>query len=217
MKLILSFDDYCEENWRLAKLLEKYNLEKYTIWFIDLRNHLAEMMIEEFNKLKFEIGSHTFNHPYDLKLLLDRDLYYEIVESRKYLQMEQYINWFCYPKGRYNERVKNKVKEAGYEFARTTKILGIKWDDPLEQGTTIHIYPRKEYQGRYWLELAKKWFEKAKKENGTFHLWGHAWEIDKLKEWKSTEKFFKFLRVFFTKYESCYFGMEKNKKHLRKR
>ncbi len=36
------------------------------------------------------------------------------------------VNWFCYPRGRYNDLVLSNVVEAGYKYARTTLVGNFK-------------------------------------------------------------------------------------------
>ena len=196
MKLILSFDDYCEENYKLMQLLKKYELEKYTIWFIDLRNKEAMKQIKYLSGAGFEIGCHTFSHPPDLKQLNNAELLNEIIDAKMMIEgiINKPICWFCPPRGRYDNRVIRLISGV-YKYLRTVDLFNIKRrKDEYIKPTTIHIYPRKEYNGRHWLELAKEWFLKAKKENETFHIWGHAEEINRLNEWDNLEIFFKFLK-----------------------
>lgn len=206
-KFITSWDDYCLENYKLAKILKKHKLP--AIFFIELNKKEAKDQIKYLSDLGFEIGSHTINHPQDLKkFALEGNfekLYYEIDDSKKILEQltEKTIEWFCYPRGRYNDVIKDVVETFGYKFARTTKVLNIEHPkDPLEIETSIHVYPkRKEYNGKNWFKLAVNLFDKAYKNNGYFHLWGHGWEIEKFDMWEDLEQFLKYVKSTF--YAEC--------------
>jgi peptidoglycan/xylan/chitin deacetylase (PgdA/CDA1 family) len=69
----------------------------------------------------WEIDSHTINHP-DLPGIDDSHLRYELEASRARLKKEFGVaaNFFCYPAGRYDDRVVAAVKSAGYLAATTT-------------------------------------------------------------------------------------------------
>lgn len=203
MKIQLSFDDYCPENYKLADLLTKYGFVSKTIFFIEceIPDHFAQIM--NLDGYGFEIGSHTITHPPDMKLLVPEVLRYEISGSKTKLEelIDKEIKWFCYPKGKYNKKVQEHVKLAGYEYARTVKVDH--WHSPYkyEQNPTVHIYPRKEYKGLPWKMFAEKTLDKlAILEDPTFHLWGHAWEIEKFNYWEQLEEFL----IHLNKYENTH-------------
>ena len=197
--IITSWDDYCEENYRMAELLKKYKLPG--IFFLPTERPLVDFcakQIEDLADQGFKIGCHTKTHPLDLKILDNHQLKSEIKDCRKQLQemANQEINWFCYPRGRYDLRVKNVVIGTGFKYARTTKILNIKpSEDNFEIKTAIHVgCARKEYGDKDWLIVAFELFDKAmKKENSVFHLWGHGWEIAKFNQWEKLERLLKYL------------------------
>lgn len=138
-----------------------------------------------------EIGAHTVNHPQDLKILPHPELKAELENSREILRKltGQKVDKFCYPRGRYNEIVKSAVREAGYTYARTTQVgctrSGV---DPYEVETTVHLYPRHEYEGLDILVYAKQKMDEALAGGGYFHLWLHSWEVDKLGLWEKLEQ-----------------------------
>lgn len=47
-----------------------------------------------------------------------------------------------------------------------------------------------------WLNLAKNLFNYAYQEGEIFHLWGHAWEIEKYGMWEDLENFFQYLKKY---------------------
>ncbi len=199
IKIQSSWDDFCPQNYRLAELLKKYKIP--AIFFIECDKLEKIKQIKDLANMGFEIGCHTRTHPADLKRLTKEQLSDEIISPRILLQANtgQSIDWFCYPKGKYDNRVKGIVEEAGYKFARTTKVE-IPWSfDPLEIFTSWHCYNRKEYHGKPWLKYAKYWLKfidnnfKKGTEASEIHFWGHAWEIDKYDDWDNLEKLFKLI------------------------
>lgn len=46
---------------------------------------------------------------------------------------------------------------------------------------------------RNWVSWAKAWVEVATTQDGTFHLWGHSWEIDAHDQWDDLEALFRHL------------------------
>lgn len=67
------------------------------------------------------IASHSVTHPSDLREFPDSSLRYEVVESKRILETELgiTIKHFVYPEGKYDERVENWVRLAGYSSALT--------------------------------------------------------------------------------------------------
>lgn len=70
----------------------------------------------------WEIDSHTMTHP-DLKALTDAQLAFEIGDSRTTLQREfgVPVNFFAYPRGRYDPQAEAALRAAGYLAAVTTQ------------------------------------------------------------------------------------------------
>jgi len=68
------------------------------------------------------IGSHSMSHK-DLTKLSEDRIISEVYDSKKILE-DKFgikINNFCYPYGKFNRLVTNKVEKAGYIRAFTTK------------------------------------------------------------------------------------------------
>jgi len=130
-----------------------------------------------------------------MKLLPSEVCFDEIKDNKVWLEgiIGKKIMKFAYPRGRYDYNVIKQVKKAGYEEARTTIVLKLATFDPLMTPTTIHVRQRDEYNGVDWLTLAKEYIERAYKDNGIFHLWGHSKEISKLRQWEKLEEFFQYI------------------------
>ena len=194
MKIISSWDDGRREDIRLAKLLEKYEIPG--IFFIP--SGITDLSNDEIKKLseRFEIGGHTITHPFDMKLLTYQQQKDEILGDKETLEgiIGKEIEWFCYPKGKYNNITIEVVKDAGYKYARTTKVFSIRQPiDNYRVESTVHVFNgRKEYRGKTWLQVALEQYLLAKEnENSYYHIWGHSWEIERDDLWEELEYLFK--------------------------
>jgi peptidoglycan/xylan/chitin deacetylase (PgdA/CDA1 family) len=198
LRFISSWDDGRADDVRLAALLLKYNLPG--IFFIP---DCAELSDEQIVQLAehFEIGGHTVSHPQDLKLLKFDELRHEIEDNRFNLRdlTGQQVYGFCYPRGRYDDKVIAAVKLAGYQWARGTVILNNKDYGPYRINGTIHAgCPRPEYGEVSWYDRALFEAGHAARTGSVFHVWGHSWEVSKYREWDNLENLFKYLTDHFT-------------------
>lgn len=189
-KVLISIDDYHPANEILADIFMHYGLQKNVIFFIECNEPEKVDQIHSLSNRGFEIGSHTINHPMDIKQLDYDQLEYEITQSRKALQAitDQKIEWFCYPRGRYNEDVVRIIKESGYLYARTTKIGMPDYRNPYELRTTAHFFQRKEYEGKHWTSVAQEAMTQT-----NLHFWGHAKEIIQQKDFENIKNLCEFL------------------------
>ena len=87
-------------------------------------------------------GSHSRTHPF-LCRSTDRELASEVSGSKKIIEekLQSPVDFFCYPYGDYDPRVKKAVMSAGYRGAVTTKRgLLHHGDDPYELRRTLIRY-----------------------------------------------------------------------------
>ena len=200
VKIEFSFDDGGKLDLRIVELLKKYCIQGtfyIVLDWVGTEGHLNWEDIKELDKEGFIIGSHSMMHPQDLKMLYDEQLHYEIQNSKDLLEtaLGHSISSFCYPHGRADERVKNKVKEAGYENARGTGKAGItKREDEFYLPGTIHIFQREEYKGKSIYEYAKEVIDKVKKEGGYCNIWGHSLEISRDGNFGVLEEILKYVK-----------------------
>lgn len=179
-----SFDDYHPGNFKIALLFEKYGIR--STFFIETREPEARDQIKHLNLAGHEIGAHTIHHPSDLKKLNGVECMSEIQGSKSMIESITGVpcNSFCYPRGRFNEDVIDKVKLAGFKDARTTHVLQTQVDDPYKTPTTIHLFPlRDEYKSRDIEDLFKFYFDHVSKNGGVLSVWGHAKEIIEYDYW----------------------------------
>jgi peptidoglycan/xylan/chitin deacetylase (PgdA/CDA1 family) len=180
----LSFDDYHPANLKIDEILHEQGLE--ATFFIETGRPEARKQIEELYLRGHDIGAHTISHPGDMKLLNRLECVGEVEGSKRMIEQitDRPCTVFAYPRGRFNDEVVAVVRRAGFEEARTTHVLKTRWDDPMRQPTTLHLYDgRKEYNGRDWMALAEFYLADVVKNGGTFSEWGHAFENERDNLW----------------------------------
>lgn len=156
---------------------------------------------------RFEIGGHTLRHR-RLVHLRDVEARQEIAEGKDHL--EQLIGHpvvsFCYPGGAYTAAHVAMVAELGFTSARTVERLVLGEDNRrFELSTTMNAY-RHLVDGPWllrftngnlvrtarcfwnWDDLAIALFDAKLRTGGTYHLWGHSWEIDNFDGWGRLER-----------------------------
>ncbi len=174
--IALTFDDGWQSFFINAlPILNKYNF-KATVFIIsgyvgnksrwDYKNkgHLSWHEIKILVDEGIEIGSHSVNHV-DLRYLDDNKLEYEIAGSKKQIEdkLGLPVKHFSYPFGRYNRRVIEAVKRAGYENAFA---LGAGSDDFAVSRHCMYLYDTpysinmKLFRGS-WLEQCKDYINNS--------------------------------------------------------
>lgn len=203
MKILSSWDDGSIHDKRMAELMSKYDIE--TTFYVPVmwqkvntlkrRYSLSLDELQEIAKVH-TIGSHTISHPHLTAIQID-DAYTEIYDSKKMLEdlIDKPVTSFCYPRGYYNDSIKEMVVAAGYSDARTTKVGYLSSADPYETHTAVHVgYPRREYEGKHWAEYAAELINSNNTDDKVFHFWGHSEEIDRFNQWDNLELFLKALK-----------------------
>lgn len=156
----------------------------------------------------FEIGGHTINHEI-LTEVPASDIEYIVTTCKKIHEdnLGETIRMFCYPRGRYTSYTVKALKKAGYEGARTVKLLATDTNYGLyDLPTSIQVYRHTRTQylrnlgrarafgrladyvgplgfGNDWIALGKKLFDRVLRDGGVWHLWGHSWELDEMSLW----------------------------------
>lgn len=128
----ITFDDgYKDVLQNAYPILEKENI-KATVFAIgsrtgvnrhELDNILDIMTDEEILRLKnagWGIGFHTRTHP-DLETLTEDQLHEECVVGKKEMEkrLSIRVQYFAYPKGKYNKKILRAVEDGAYESAFT--------------------------------------------------------------------------------------------------
>lgn len=208
-----SWDDGFALDVRIAELLEKYDIKG--TFYVPIKN--SERKVMESNILsdiskKHEIGGHTVNHIF-LNTIGLKEANYEISACKTILQdrLGKNIDAFCYPGGKYSQRDINLVKDSGFLFGRTTKLLHTAYEPGKNlMNTSIQAYNHSSavltahclkntfllpviqnnffYKGnKNFTGLVECVMNRLLQNGGVFHLWGHSWEIDKYNLWKDLE------------------------------
>jgi len=205
-----SWDDGDPCDLRVAELLRARGLPG-TFYAPFVGHHGREVLtprqLRELVAEGFEVGGHTLSHSV-LPELLPRKIAWEVGACKSRLEdiLGEHVRMFCYPKGQFNTNVIQHVKRAGYEGARTTRMLRVDAGfDAFEMPTSVQAYPHSQWayiknlarhagsrdlckflincRGLNWREIGKKLFDRVLFEGGVWHLYGHSWEIERLNLW----------------------------------
>ncbi len=189
--ITLTFDDcYMSQKQGAQELLKKHNIRAS---FYVITNHLDDTQdyymsksdIVELLKDGHEIGSHTKSHP-ELSKIPESQIVEEVHDSKKVLlEMGIEASTFVYPYGAYNARVIEKVKDAGYVCARTTKFGYNSADSDLY---TLKCQPVFRWVPFF---VIKHWINKAQKRNLWLILMFHQINTKTMKYYGCSPKMFK--------------------------
>jgi peptidoglycan-N-acetylglucosamine deacetylase len=206
-----SWDDGDPRDLRIAELLRCRGLPG--TFYIPMSGYLNNPTLigsdlRALSSEGFEIGAHSMSHN-SLTRSRGEQLGREVRTCKQMLEQSvgEEVSMFCYPNGRYNPRVVQEVRCAGYKGARTTCMLSTSTDfRPFEMPTTLQAFPHprtgylrdlgraKNIPGLWkfttelsrfesWLDLGKRLFSQVLEHGGIWHLYGHSWEIDDLALW----------------------------------
>jgi len=207
-----SWDDGHPMDKKLCSLLKTYDI-KGTIYYPLEYTEYDLLTYDELKEISkdFEIGSHTFSHKI-LPELSEDEILDELKNSK--MKLKEIIGYdivsFCYPDGKYNDKVIECVKKSGYRGARTTSLFRSHITDPYLMGTTIQAVDRillskgkqlitSDDKGlgnhllssgnifKNWASLAISSFDYVVKNGGIWHLWGHSKEIEDNNDWEELD------------------------------
>lgn len=210
-----SWDDGHSLDVRIAEMLDRHGL---TGTFYAPRNaDTGVMSPAELRDVatRHEVGGHTMNHV-SLTAIDDAQAQREIAESRQWVEdvTGQTCAMFCPPRGKFAAHHVEMAAAAGYAGLRTVELLSTEL--PRNAGpipvmpTTLQVYPHDSaaylrnaakrrsvrgiarcllsVRGRGWLQLVDPMLDHVIRCGGVFHLWGHAWEIDRLDQWDALDQ-----------------------------
>jgi peptidoglycan-N-acetylglucosamine deacetylase len=216
-----SWDDGHPWDLRLAEALAENGLP--ATFYVPLIGEggkpvLQAEALRSFLDQGFEIGAHTVTHQ-SLPELDIAGLSREVRGSRQLMedQLGEEVRMFCYPRGRYDSRVIESVRSAGFLGARTTRMLSQSLEfRRFEMPTSLQAFPHPplnylknlgkrrdvfgiaRYVSKYarcknWVEMGKKMFEGVLQEGGIWHLYGHSWEIEEFGLWDQLQELFNYV------------------------
>ncbi|HEY1802699.1 MAG TPA: polysaccharide deacetylase family protein [Terriglobales bacterium] len=209
-----SWDDGHPLDFRVADLLAKYGVRG--TFYVPLRNSRPTISPSQIRELSvsFEIGAHTMNHV-RLRRLGNSQARQEIIDCKRQLEdiLGRDCPVFCFPGGSYSKVHIQMLRDAGFHAARTVELLS--FERPrIAHGlsvipTTIQCYPHRaasylrnvakrfnisglwnllHRHTKSWSAFAEVLIERAAVTSGTFHLWGHSWEIEETAQWEALER-----------------------------
>lgn len=205
----LSYDDGVIQDRRLAELFRRYglkcsfNLNSGSLGNQEVRRDpgkkeldVSKVQPEELGQVyaTHEICGHGLYHS-SLESIGAPLAMYEIVEDKRRLEAlaGKPLKIFAYPYGRYNDRVVEQLRLAGYQGARTVNSTHgfdlpenfLTWNPTCHHGDPM------------LMELAKKFVAPdGKTAPKLFYVWGHGYELDGDDNWNVMEELAMFLYQF---------------------
>ncbi len=206
-----SWDDGDPSDLKLATILSSYCI-RGTLYIpvigYDGGQTVGPRDLRELRSQGFEIGGHGMSH-HTLPKFRGKELKREVAVCKARLEdvLGEPVRMFSYPQGRYSARVVSALKDAGYEGARTTRMMACDLSfGSFVMPITLQVYPHKrsayiknvvragnlprfcDYMLRFrtcesWVELGKRLFDRVLSEGGVWHLVGHSWEIERMGLW----------------------------------
>jgi len=126
-KVVITFDDGYQDNFKYAyPVLRKLGFPATIFLISDFVGREKRFLnwdeVRMMSKNNISFGAHTKSHFYLGSFMDEGAAREEIAGPRKRIEQETgtAVDYFCYPTGGFNERVKEILKEAGYKGACTT-------------------------------------------------------------------------------------------------
>ena len=123
--VVISFDDgYLSQYAHALPVLDAHHwpgVLNMEVNFLQPVGGLRPWRIRRMLAAGWELDAHTLTHP-DLTTLDDTELRRQVAGSREALRRRFHVpvNFFCYPGGRYDDKVIAEVRRAGFLGATTT-------------------------------------------------------------------------------------------------
>jgi len=125
--LAITFDDGYKDNYKYAfPILKKYSLPATIFVIINEIGRADRLSWDELKAMRdsgiFTIGSHTMGPEPLVNISFPEEVKKEIFNSKKILEerLGREVNVFSYPEGRFNDRIRQLVIDAGYISAVAT-------------------------------------------------------------------------------------------------
>lgn len=183
--MVLSCDDACASDVRVAELCGKYGIECVFYWPVDWHSVAYAKGYEPLNFLdaedicnEFEIGSHGITHEHLTSMPLEQAKY-EISESKHILEHMlglEHVDKFAPSRGYTNPELTEYTLEH-YGSQRLTKGNNL-----------VHIHPKSGANGNLPWQQA---YQAVSKNGQDVEAWCHSWELDKYDLWAELENFLK--------------------------
>ena len=158
--LAITFDDGFYNNYEYAfPVLKKYNIPATFFVITDKIGVPGWVGWKELKEMSdsgvVTIGSHTVSHTW-LPTTGTKKLKSELTASKENLEknLGGSVNFFCYPIGAFDDRVKRAVKEAGYTCAVSTNPGRLKPADDRYAIKRIKISRTSDNLFVFWIETS---------------------------------------------------------------
>lgn len=148
--ILLTFDDgYGGHYEYVYSLLKQYGYPAvFSIYTAGVGNNVGRSHVswQQLREMAADplvtIAAHSVTHPPDLRELSDDELLKEVRDAKRILegQLGIPIRYFTYPAGHYDERIAERVREAGYEAALTMDDLDERFAGESENLLTIERF-----------------------------------------------------------------------------
>ena len=199
--LIMSFDDGCVADIKLAALFDKYKIigtfnissdpiGTTQIWSIKNGDTIRQSYVSEETILKIyknhEIAAHGATHKNFLKISKDEILDQINVDIQKLnLLTRRKITSMAYPFGAANDSVSKIVAGTAITNARTVKSTN---NFELPQNLLIWNPTCRDDKALNFLD---NYLKSKEKKLSVFYVWGHSWELGNGKRWGNMVEFCK--------------------------
>jgi Polysaccharide deacetylase len=212
-----SWDDGHPADLRLADLLATHGFP--ATFYVPITNREGRPVLQGAGLRQLsnfgEVGSHTHSHVFANAVPLAKwreELFFGKTALEQTLGNA--VRGFCYPGGKRVAGAMELVREAGFQYARTTENFRL--DAGVERfllPTTLQFFPHRRdvlahnfvkaghYRSRvatFARALLQKSLETrllrvlefaCGQERAVLHLWGHSWELQDQQLWGQLEKF----------------------------
>ncbi len=161
--IVITFDDGYKNNYTYAfPILKKYNFPATVFVIVNEMNDPAGVCLswDDISAMQasglITIGSHTFTHPLLTELTSQERIKNEIAGSKIALEekLGREVNAFCYPAGRFNEKIKQVVIDAGYQVAVATNPGKKSSDDDIFAFKRLRISRNCDNLFVFWVETS---------------------------------------------------------------